>query len=253
MTDPTPTDRRSLKERLRANALDECDEAVEYIDDMHVVLLSLREENHKMREALAWYRGNVFWSKSPCETGKAARKALIEDDGKMADQILGPKSEIDWAKYPLEVMARGHVLNDEEVRLMCVEISTQRDRIASLEAQLAEKDPQGVFQALDDYAKENASLKRQLAEAQAMVAAACEDVLAKAALELPNDPFRQARIKSIEPPDDARAALDRTRKEARREVWEVIEEIAQLGARGWNVSSDEIRALTYQPKGGSND
>ncbi|MAM24011.1 MAG: hypothetical protein CML55_01325 [Rhodobacteraceae bacterium] len=24
-----------------------------------------------------------------------------------------------WATYPLGVMARGHVLNDEEVRLMC--------------------------------------------------------------------------------------------------------------------------------------
>lgn len=35
-----------------------------------------------------------------------------------------------WATYPLEVMARGHVLNDEEVRMMCA-------RISALEAELA--------------------------------------------------------------------------------------------------------------------
>ena len=32
----------------------------------------------------------------------------------------------DWAKYPLEVMARNQVLNDEEVREMCAEIARLR-------------------------------------------------------------------------------------------------------------------------------
>lgn len=38
-------------------------------------------------------------------------------------------SETDWVKWPREVLARGHVLNDEEVRLMTDEIEAQRTRI----------------------------------------------------------------------------------------------------------------------------
>ena len=38
----------------------------------------------------------------------------------------------DWAKYPLEVMARGMVLNDEEVREMCAEIDAQDAKIKAL-------------------------------------------------------------------------------------------------------------------------
>tara|TARA_R110002167_G_scaffold83526_7_gene226806 strand:- start:625 stop:855 length:231 start_codon:yes stop_codon:yes gene_type:complete len=38
----------------------------------------------------------------------------------------------DWAKYPLEVMARGMVLNDEEVREMCAHIDAQDAKIKAL-------------------------------------------------------------------------------------------------------------------------
>lgn len=38
----------------------------------------------------------------------------------------------DWAKYPLEVMARGMVLNDEEVREMCAEIARLREEYRPL-------------------------------------------------------------------------------------------------------------------------
>ena len=39
----------------------------------------------------------------------------------------------DWATYPLEVMAREHVLNDEEIREMCAEIARLTDILNTIE------------------------------------------------------------------------------------------------------------------------
>jgi hypothetical protein len=54
----------------------------------------------------------------------------------------------DWAKYPLEVMARGMVLNDEEVREMCAEIARLREEYRPLNER-AKATENGVC----DYAK----------------------------------------------------------------------------------------------------
>jgi len=40
-----------------------------------------------------------------------------------------------WATYPLEVMDRGHVLNDEELRLMCACLSETLNRAEAAEAE----------------------------------------------------------------------------------------------------------------------
>lgn len=39
----------------------------------------------------------------------------------------------DWATYPLEVIAREHVLNDEEIREMCAEIARLTDILNTIE------------------------------------------------------------------------------------------------------------------------
>lgn len=76
------------------------------------------------------------------------------------------------------------------------------------------------------------------------VGAACADVLAKAALELPNDEYRQARIRSIEAPSDATTAL--AARDA--ETWNAaIEAAAKLMAKGLYLSAaedaEDIRTL----------
>lgn len=132
-----------------------------------------------------------------------------------------------------------------------------------------------------------ASLEAQLAEAQAMVAAAYE----AAALEVMDQeracaewysstgkhasvyeqlPVAAGRIRNLTPAE-ALAALERIREEARREGWEAAKEAAALDieisnentrigyggewARGWDAAIEDttqlIRALTYQPNGDS--
>jgi hypothetical protein len=87
----------------------------------------------------------------------------------------------DWATYPLQVMDRGHVLNDEEVRMMCAEIASLRAALVEARDTALEDAAKGAYARLypqnprDDWT-DFAGLR---AEAAVEVSAAIRDMKGK--------------------------------------------------------------------------